>query len=124
MSAMSAGCGREGIFIGAHETTVSVVMPVVTMMSSLAAALATELAAAVQAARNVVFAVSAFMGFLQDIMIAEFATSRATHLVMVLFGFVFVLSVLHGLIMDLATMLLMLFSYFVPVMGHYNVFLS
>ena len=97
-------------------------MPVVTMMS-LAAALATKLSAAMQATSNVMFAMGAFMGFLQHIMIAEFTTSRATHLVMVLFGFVFVLSVLHGLIVDLTTMLLMLFRYFVA-MGHYNVFLS
>jgi hypothetical protein len=120
---MSASCGREGIFIGAYEATVSVMMPVVTMMS-LAAALATKLSAAVQTTRNVVFAVSAFVGFLQHIMIAEFAASRATHLVMMLLGFVFVLAVLHGLVVDFATvslvvltvMLFVLLVDFVPVM--------
>ena len=111
------------MFVGAYHATVSVVMPVVTMMGSLAAALATELA--VQATRNVVFAMSAFVGFLQHILIAEFiAIGRAALAELVLaVHLVVMLVVLFRFIVDLATMLLMLFRYFVA-MGHYNVFLS
>ena len=131
MSAMSAGCGREGIFVGAYETTVSVVMTMVTVMSSmmsLATALATELGTAVQTTRNVVFAVSAFMSFLQHIMIAEFATSRATHFVVLFLRLVVVFVMRCRLFVDefttvslvvFAVMLLMLLVDFVPVMGHY-----
>ena len=108
----------------------SVVMSVVTMMSSLAAAFATELGAAVQAARNVVFAVSAFMSFLQHIMIAKFTTGRATHFVVLFLCLIVVLVVLGRLFVDdlatvslvvLARMLLVLFVYFVTVMRHFKV---
>ena len=102
---------------------------VVTMMAMvrLAAAFAAKLAA--RATCNVVFAMRALMGFFQDIFIPEFTPSRTTTLVVLFLGFIIVLVVLYRFFVNLATVSLvvltvMLLVCFVPVMGHYNVFLS
>ena len=97
------------MFVGAYMAAVSMMVTLVAMMCgvmSLATAFATELA--MRAARNVVLAVSAFVGFFEHIVIAELTASRAAHLVMMLMSLVMVLVVHRRFVMNLATVLVVL----------------
>jgi hypothetical protein len=94
------------MLVSPYLTTVS---PVVTMMAvmGLAAAFATEFGR-MGSTRNVVFTFSAFFGFLQHVLIAEFATSRATLFMVLFLGLVLVFTVLDGLVVNLFLVMLLM----------------
>ena len=62
----------------------AMMVALMTMMRGMTATFAAKFV--MQAARNVVLAMSAFMGFSEDIFVAEFPTSTTTMLVMMLLG--------------------------------------
>ena len=67
--------GTERMLISTDFTAMCVVMPVMTMVGSLTAPFASHPGTC--STSNVMFAVSAFMGLVKNILIAEFSASGA-----------------------------------------------
>jgi len=96
------------MFVGAYMATVSPVMTVMPVMG-FAAALATELG--MHAACDMMFTASAFVSFIQHILVAELvAVSGATVRQLVLpMGAIMLFMVLDAFVVDFATMLFVMF---------------
>jgi hypothetical protein len=90
-------CARERILIRAHFATMRLVMTMMAMMLGCPTALAAELVR--YAARDVMFAVCAFLSFFEDLLVAEFSDNGTTLLVVFLLGLVFVLVMADGLVL-------------------------
>jgi len=71
---LSVMSGTEGMLISTNLSAMCVMMAMMPVMGSFTAAFTAHLWAC--AASNVMFAVSTFMGLMENVFIAEFAASR------------------------------------------------
>ena len=97
---------REGVLVGTDFAAMSLVVAVVAMMGDLATALAAEFVR--YATSDVMFAFGAFLSFVEDVLVAEFATSRAASLVVLALRFIVVFAVFDGFVFDLLGFMVLL----------------